>query len=228
MPTVDGTRLMRHVEAFSRWTKHAGTPGELESLRYVERELASYGYAVELLSHDAYISLPGPARIDALGATLPCTTHSFSRASPAEGLEAELVYLGEDSRRAPGAIALFDGIASPAATVRARELGCVGQIHVSPHEHVHDMCISPVWGSPSDAELDRLPSTVAVTVALADGERLKAACAAGPVRVRLFADVDTGWRPTPILVGDLGSSAGAADEPLRSCSAAITTPGTTA
>jgi hypothetical protein len=216
MAEVDGDRLWRHVEAFSRWTKHAGTPGELASLRYVERELAAAGFAVELLHHDAYVSLPGPARIEALDTTLACITHSFSRASAADGLEAEVVDLRADGgrERARGAIALIDGIASPSSTVLARELGCVGQIHVSPHEHVHEMCISPVWGSPSDADLDRLPSTVVVTVALDDGERLHAACAAGPVRARLFADVDTGWRPTPILVGELGSPGGGADEPL--------------
>jgi hypothetical protein len=203
---IDTGRLWAHVEAFSRWTKEAGTPGELASLEYVERELAEAGYAVELLQHDAYISLPGPARIEALGETLPCTTHSFSRATEAAGLEAEVVDVDAHPERAPGAIAILDGIASPASTIRARALGCVGQIHISPHEHVHDMCISPVWGSPSDAELGRLPATVVVTVALAEGERLRAACRAGSVRARMFADVDTGWRSTPILTGDLGDA----------------------
>lgn len=205
---------MRHVRELSRWTKHAGTSGELDSLDYVERQIAGYGYRVERLSHAAYISLPGPARVEALGGTVPCTTHSFSRASPHDGLEAELVDADDGDRDARGAIALVGGIASPASAVRAYERGWVGQIHISPHEHVHDMCISPVWGSPSDAELDRLPPAVAVTVAAEEGARLKEACAAGRVHVRLFAEVDTGWRATPILVAELGTRDGAPDEPL--------------
>lgn len=199
----DPALLWAHVEEFSRWTKHAGTSGELESLRYVEREIASYGYSTQLIAHDAYISLPGPARVEALGRTMRCNTHSFSLGSPADGLAAELVYDGAaaDLR---GKIVLFDGIANPASTVLARERGAAGEIHISPHEHVHEMCISPVWGSPGDSDLGRLPSTVVVTVPFDEGEELKRACAAGPTTARIFAEVDTGWRPTPILVAELG------------------------
>ncbi|HEY1366719.1 MAG TPA: M28 family peptidase [Gaiellaceae bacterium] len=217
-PTLDETlgglsieRLTAHVTEFARWTKHAGTEEELRSLEYVRDEIASYGYRTELLLHDAYISLPGPARVEALGRTLRCNTHSFSRPSPAGGLEAEVVYGDRDVR---GKIVLVDGIASPGSTVAARTRGAVGQIHVSPHEHLHEMCISPVWGSPTDEDVGRLPSTVVVTVPLDEGEELKAACAQGPVRATIHAEVDTGWRDTPILVAELTSPDGGDDEPF--------------
>jgi N-acetylated-alpha-linked acidic dipeptidase len=213
-------RLMAHVEEFARWTKHAGTSEELESLRYVQREIESYGYETELLRHDAYISLPSDARLEALGRTLRCQTHSFSRATPPGGICAEIVYVetgkagGYGDLDVAGKIVLVDGIASPASTVAARERGAVGQIHISPHEHVHDMCISPVWGSPGDDDLGRIPATVAVTVPFAEGEELKSACASGPVTATLHAAVDTGWRQTPILVADLGGPAAGSDEPF--------------
>ena len=71
------------------------------------------------------------------------------------------------------------------------------------------MCISPVWGSPGDDQLDDLPSTAVVTVERETGVRLREALAVGEVVVLLDAAVDTGWRQTPILVGDLAGPRGA-------------------
>lgn len=171
---------MAAVTELARRPKHAGTPEELESLRWIEQELRSYGYETELLLHDAYISLPGAARVEVDGEPVPCITHSFSRPTPPEGLE--------------GTFPVVDGLAMPAALLPGAEV----QIHVSPHEHLHEMCISPVWGSPDDATVARLPSAVVVTVPASAGERVRAAG-----RVRVFAEVDTGWRPTPILIAEL-------------------------
>ncbi|MEN3379762.1 MAG: hypothetical protein V7604_5117, partial [Hyphomicrobiales bacterium] len=103
-----------------------------------------------------------------------------------------------------------DGIASPAVAARARAAGAVGQLHVSPHQHLHEMCISPVWGSPSADTLDRMPATVACTISDADGAALRLALAKSPaLQVTLHAQVDTGWRKTPLLVGDIDGPRGA-------------------
>lgn len=214
---VSAERLAAHVAELGRWTKHAGTRSERESLRYVDDELASFGYAVELIEHEAYVSLPGAARLEALGRFHDCITHSFSR--PASGLAAALVDVGpgDDAHYAAqdvrGKIVLHDGIATPVSTVAARRGGVVGQVHVSPHEYLHEMCVSPVWGSPDDRRLDELPSTTVVSVTCETGEELRRACAAGDVTVLLEAEVDTGWRSTPILVAELERS-GRPDGPL--------------
>ncbi|MBX6350928.1 MAG: M28 family peptidase [Clostridia bacterium] len=217
---LDTDRLWRHVEAIGGYEKHAGTEGELASLRYVEGEMQAYGFQTELLLHDAYISLPGPARLEVEGETLRCITHSFSRPSGPSGVEAEVVYVGsgrpEDFARVDvsGRIALLDGIASPRAAKAASEAGALGQIHISPHEYLHEMCISPVWGSPDDRSRAALPRTVVVTVSLADGERLKERLGSGRLRARLFAQVDTGWRKTPILVADMLRPDAPGDDPF--------------
>ena len=39
--SVSATGLMRHVAEFARWTKHAGTPEELESLKFIRVEFDS-------------------------------------------------------------------------------------------------------------------------------------------------------------------------------------------
>ncbi|MGI4955254.1 MAG: M28 family metallopeptidase [Janthinobacterium lividum] len=209
---VDGGRLMADCAGFARYVKLSGTAPELESLTAVQAALAAAGFRTTMLRHDAYISLPGEARVTVDGAPLTAITHSFSRPSPAGGLSAPVVDLktGSDADFARlaagvrGAIVLVDGIASPAVAARAAAAGAVGQLHVSPHEHLHEMCISPVWGSPSAETLGQLPQTVACTISLAEGAALRARMAAGAApEVVLHAAVDTGWRETPILQADM-------------------------
>ena len=218
---VDGARLMHHMREFARWTKLSGTPDEMRSLRTMQSELDGYGYRTSVVLHDAYISLPGRARVVIDGATPRCITHSFSVSSPPDGLTAELVYVGDgteadfDSHDVRGRIVLVEGIASPGVAHRASRAGAAGQLHISPHEHIHEMCVSPVWGSPSREALAALPRTVVVTIAQADGAALRDRLARGErPRVTLHAEVDTGWRQTPILVAELDAPGAAADGPF--------------
>lgn len=215
---VDGNRLWAHLEAFSKWTKLAGTPGELESLGYVRACLDDYGFATELISHDAFISLPGTAAISVDGERHACITQSFSQPAPAGGLTAPVIDVGDgsgfDDADVRGKIVLIDGIATPAVSQRASRSGAVGQIHICPHEHVHEMCISPVWGSPGLSNLDELPTSVVVTIPLSLGLRIRERLENGEPDIVIEAEVDTGWRKTPILVAALDRNDAAGDEPF--------------
>lgn len=213
--TVSGVELMRHVQAFAGRVKLSGTHEELESFHYLKSQLDGLGFRTRLLAHDAFISLPGPAGVEVGNAALVAITHSFSAPSPAGGLRGLLTDVGEgtaaDFRRSDlaGRIILVEGIASPAVAARASAAGAVGQIHISPQEHLHEMCISPVWGNPSDATRDALPTTVACTVAQSDGLRLRERLVRGEtLEVVLHAAVDTGWRPTPLLEAELDGQGG--------------------
>jgi hypothetical protein len=213
---VDGGVLMRHCEEFAKRVKLSGTAEERASFLYLQKCMAAYGFRTELIDHDAYISLPGASRVAAGGVTYKSITHSFSRPSPAGGLTAALVDLGdgtaEDFARADcrHKIVLVNGIASPAVAARARAAGAAGQLHVSPHEHLHEMCISPVWGSPSGDTIGLMPATVACTISDADGAALRRALAASPtLQATLHAEVDTGWRKTPLLVAEINGPRGA-------------------
>ncbi|MBS7707180.1 M28 family peptidase [Chelatococcus asaccharovorans] len=207
---VDGPLMMRHMRLFDRYTKVAGTPTELESLRYCEGEMKSYGFTTEIILHDAYISIPVRGEVILDGRALRAITHSFSRPSPAAGLTAEVVDLGSGTaadfarQDVTGKLVLIDGIANPAAALRASQAGAAGQIHVSPHEHLHEMCVSPVWGSPTHETVDRLPKTVIVQIPFDEGQALRRRRQEDPsLQVTVHAEVDTGWRKTPILVADL-------------------------
>ncbi|WP_063627795.1 M28 family peptidase [Bradyrhizobium sp. WSM3983] len=208
--------MMRHLEEFSRRVKLSGSREELESFGYLRNQLESYGISTNLVLHDAYISLPGQARI-AIGDWAPdCITHSFSRSSGPRGVGGELIYAGaggpDDFARtdAQGKIVLLEGIANPAASLRASQAGAIGQIHISPAKHLYEMCISSVWGNPTPDQLELLPRTVVLSVRNSDGEALKSRLLNGEaVSAVLTAEVDTGWRKTPMLEANLE-----ADHPL--------------
>ena len=207
---VDGARLMEQVRALSRWVKLSGTPGELEAVHHVEGVLRGFGYRTAILMHDALISLPGDARVAVNGQAIRCITHSHSRPSPQGGLKGELVYLGSGSAAdfaktdVAGRIAVIEGIAKPEQTARASRAGAIGQIHIDPTEYPHEMCISPVWGSPSLETRAELPKTVVVTIRQSDGAALRERLQRSEkLTAEISAAVDTRWVKTPILTAEL-------------------------
>nr|WP_246504904.1 M28 family peptidase [Microvirga antarctica] len=218
---VDGAQLQSHLVEFSRWIKEAGSDGERASLAYVRACLDGFGYSTDLILHDAYISLPREASIEIAGERLACITHSFSQSTLPVGTRGRGIVIGAGapgdfaSTDVQGRIVIVDGIATPPVAMRAAKAGAIGQIHVSPHDHRHEMCISPVWGNPSHETLPNLPVTVVVSVTKTVGEQLKARLMADPdCEISLHAAVDTGWRKTPILVAELPAPAGGMTDPF--------------
>ena len=206
----DRERLMAHITEFARRVKLSGTSEELESFGYLQAQMDGYGYRTQLLSHDAYISLPGAAKVEIDEESLRCITHSMSVSTATAGVSGDLVYVGEGSeadfadKDVAGKILLVDGIATEEVAALASAAGALGQLHVSPNEHLYEMCVSPVWGSPSQHTRANLPTTAICTIAKEDGDRLRTRLANGEkVQARLTAEVDTGWRKTPLLVAEL-------------------------
>lgn len=205
---VDPHSIYADLEEFAKREKLAGTPSEMESFRYLEQRMQSLGYATELIIHDAYISLPGQASLEVGGLRPICITHSFGQAT--SGLSAEIIDLGKWSPDAfqgvdvRGKIVLLEGLAIPMAGVLATRAGAVGLIHISPHEYRHEMCISPVWGNPDPETLSQLPGTVSITVSADDGRAIRERLGeVASLTANITAEVDTGWRKTPLLTAEL-------------------------
>jgi hypothetical protein len=208
--SVDGAGMMRQLAVLAQWMKLSGTEDEAESLRHIQARLDDLGFRTRMLHHDAYISLPGKSTVTVDNAAVPSITHSFSRGSSEGGLTGRLEYVGAGNasdfagRDLRGCIVLVDGIATPPVSRRATLAGAAGQLHISPHEHLHEMCISPVWGNPSSITVEQLPSTVVCSILPSAGDALRERVRSGEQpRVVLDAEVDTGWRKTPILQADM-------------------------
>ena len=212
---VSGPELDRHLRAIARVVRLSGTPEEAEAFDYAEAQLRAFGYDVARHESDALIGYPLRASLDLLGPTpaqITANGYSLSPGTGPGGITAELVHVGAgqerdyDGRDVRGKIVLSDGLAMPGKALAAERAGAVGQVHVN-DEHIHEMCISPVWGTPTPETADLLPKIPAVGIARADGDRLKQAVAQGPVRVRLVTEPFLGWVKIPTLTGDLPGAA---------------------
>ncbi len=106
------------------------------------------------------------------------------------------------SQRAAGKIALVRGLASPGRAWAAQQAGTLGQIWVL-MDHLHNMIVTTVWGTPAPETASRIPATPCLSILGVDGERLRARLASGPLRLRMTTRVRTGWMPIPHLVGEL-------------------------
>lgn len=201
--------MMAHLDEFARWVKLSGSDEEAKSFAYLQSVLDGYGVKTTLLTHEAYISLPGAAALTVGNRQYTCITHSMAQPTGPDGLSAPIIDLGAGAEAdfaahdIAGAIVMLNGMATPAATLRASQAGAAGQIHVSPHEHLHEMCVSPIWGNPGPETAHFLPTTSIVTISAEDGAALREVLAAGPQEARINAEVDTGWRPTPLLVAEI-------------------------
>ena len=105
-------------------------------------------------------------------------------------------------RGAAGKIALVRGLASPGRAWAAQQAGTLGQIWVL-MDHLHNMIVTTVWGTPAPETASRIPATPCLSILGVDGERLRARLASGPLRLRMTTRVRTGWMPIPHLVGEL-------------------------
>lgn len=216
---LDGARMMRVLAECTARVRLSGTPEELESFHGLERAMREAGFSTELILHDAYISLPGRCSVQVGGRELRAITHSMS--TPTPGLTAPLVPAGIGDRAAfaagdfRGCIALVEGIATEEVSVVAHRAGVAGLLHISPTEELYEMCISPVWGSPSLETRGNIPPLPVATIPHAEGQALRARLEGGEaLEATLVTEVDTRWRKTPILVAELGAPGGAPDAPF--------------
>lgn len=205
-------RLMDHVRSIARWVRLSGDDGEAKAFDYIEEQLQAWGIDYERITHPAYISLPGKASLRVeVGATshnVRCITHAMAASTPERGTTAAVVYVGagapENYRDFPtGAIALIDGLATPGNTLNAGRAGATGAIYINGNE-LHEMIVSPVWGSPASDRTNLLAKIPVVSILGEDARPIRAALAeAESVQATIFAEVLTEWREIPLLTAEI-------------------------
>ena len=207
---VSADRLMEYDRTIAQWVRLSGSEEERKAFDYVESLAHDWGLSVERYAPVCLVSLPGPATLTLLdGGEQPrCITHSFSTVTGPAGEEAEVVYLGAGmeadyaGKDVRGKFVLTEGLAGPPKVAPSERHGAAGVISISGPE-IHEMIVSPVWGSPTPETVDRLPSIPHVSIDRASGDLLKERLGRGTLRARITTEVDTGWRPLPVLVATI-------------------------
>jgi Iap family predicted aminopeptidase len=204
---VSDDQLWRHAETLAQWEKISGTPGEQEAAGYLRGELEALGFEVGVHEFDSLLGWPEGATLEVPGGeAVRAITHAFVPSTADTGLEAEVVYAGsEEPADLTGKIALIEGMASPVRVLQANQAGAAGLVFIQ-EDRLHEMCVSPVWGTPTTRTADLLPTAPAVSILREDGERLKRLAENGGLRLRMRTRTFWDWRPTPIVVGQLSGA----------------------
>jgi len=189
----------------------SGTPEEAQAFDFIEQELKGFGYEVNRYASDALIGYPDRATLEIVGATpvvITANGYSLSPSTGPEGITAELIYVGSgmpndyDGVDVQGKIVISDGLAMPGKAMASEHAGAIGQIHIN-DEHIHEMCISPVWGTPIPETAGLLPKVPSVGIARPDGDRLKSLLHGGTVTVKLMTEPYRDWTKIPTLTAEL-------------------------
>ena len=210
------------VEHLSTLDKTSATQGERDAHEYVRAKLGEYGVRYETYEFDSLISHPKEATLKVSSPTqmeVECITHAFSKSTPEEGIEAELVYvpvspsslftglgdLVDEYKKVgvEGKATLMFGVASPAVVWAAQQAGAVAQVHICGGDVLHEMIVTTVWGTPTPESAERIPDITAVSVKRTDGERLVEMAKKGPVKIHLRARSDTRWRRITFTVAEI-------------------------
>jgi Iap family predicted aminopeptidase len=209
--SVSESELVRHTESIAQWVRLSGTPDERRAFDYIREQLEGFGFTTTLHESDALTGYPETSRLEILGpevTIIPSNGYALSPRTTDDGIVGDVVYVGSgrfkdyDGLDVRGKIVLSDGLAMPEKTVAAQQAGAIGQVHIN-DEHIHEMCISPVWGTPTPETSPLLPAVPSVGVAQADGDQLKAALESGNVQLRLVAQPYREWCKIPTLIADL-------------------------
>lgn len=209
---IDQDEIEAHVDALAGLERVSGTVDERQASEYIVETLREYGVRAESNEYEGYISVPESG---AVTVTAPeshelreVITTAFSATTPDAGIHGRVVRvddLGDPAaaeRRIADAIVFTPGLPTAQAVEAAERLGVRALIFESPTEgQLHEMIVSPVWGTPSLGTAGDIPDVPVVEVSQVDGAWLRERLAAGPVEATVRTDVTTKLRTLPCPVG---------------------------
>lgn len=212
---IDPERMDDHLDAFEGLKRHSGTEDEWTASEYVVDTLEEYGVEAELLEYEAYISNPVDAAVEVTAPTQrsidEAITTAFSAATPSAGVHGEVVRVEDLEALAPGSldgkIAFATGLPRPEMVLAAEEADAEALIVESATEgQLHEMIVTPIWGTPSADDADRLPELPVAEITQSDAAWLKDRCEHGPVEASVTTEVTTELATLPCPVGYLPGS----------------------
>ena len=204
--------LAQHVDAFDGTERVSGTDDEWEASEYVVETLREYGCEAELLEFEGYISIPEDGRVDVTAPTRQAfdeaITTSFSASTPPSGVSSEVVRISNvteetvDAADVKGKIAFTTGLPTPEPITLLEAAGAEAVIYQSSNpDHLHEMIVTPVWGTPGLGDEEAIPDLPVVEITSEAGDWLVDRCDEGPVEATVTTEVTTELTTLPCPVG---------------------------
>jgi hypothetical protein len=212
------------VEKLATLVRLSGNDDERRAIAYLTGKLDEYGIPYHLYTPTLFVSWPLGATLRLLddpAFAIQAKTPSMSVSTGGEEREGELVYLptgyardvttifsageiaGED---VAGKVVITEGMPMPAKVADIAAKGAIAAVFVGPGERIHEGICTTIWGSPDLDSMGRQPSIPIIAVNKPQGLRLIERAKAGGARVAFSTNLDTRWRPIPVLVAEIAGS----------------------
>ncbi|MGH2558973.1 MAG: M28 family peptidase [Thermomicrobiales bacterium] len=213
------------VERLSTTIRLSGNEDEAKAIAYLSEKLHEYGVSYDVHHPVLFVSWP-------LGATMrvggddpfdvTVKTSAMSVSTGGEEREGELAYIPSGYARdvtsyfsvgnlgeanLTGKVAITEGMPTPAKVAEIAKRGAIASVFVNPGERIHEGVCTTIWGSPDLDSMDRQPAIPILSVNRPEGQRLIERARVGACRVAFSTNLDTRWRPIPILVAEIRGSA---------------------
>ncbi len=216
-------------------TRLSGSVDERRAFDHLAGRLTTWGIRHELHEPECFISWPVSASVtmtspDGASRMLAAKTPAMSPSTGGAAVEGLAVHLpsryargtddlfasgirSDDGARVTGKVVVTEGLPMPAKVADLQRLGAVAAVFVSPGVRIHEGICTTIWGSPDLDSAGRQPRIPVAEVNRPDGEALIAAIAAGggDLRLGVVTELDTRWRPIPVLVAEIAGT----EEPER-------------
>ncbi|HKS90483.1 MAG TPA: M28 family peptidase [Tepidiformaceae bacterium] len=217
-------RAYRHIEHITTNipSRLAGSPNSHRMADYASETFQKAGLDTRIHKFLGLVSFPEAGRVRVLEPEQrEIEAHTLGHSAVTEGVEGELVYVasGAESEYAgkdvTGKVTLSELSYSPARHEKAYiawKRGSIAQIMMNwgdaNNQAVPFGSMKSAWGNPTPDTLEReMPDIPCVGIARTEGLRLKGLCAAGPVRVRVRAQAENGWKPLSMTSAEFGAEA---------------------
>jgi len=219
---VSAKEVRAHVEHITTAipSRLAGSENARRMAEYSAAALGKVGVEAKIFEMPGLVSFPGKAEMRVLAPaefTIEANTLGHSVPTLADGIAGELIDVasgafGEyEGRDATGKITLSELSYHPARHEKQRIsalMGATGCVMMN-WGHAENTAVpfgsvKPVWGNPTPetfkSEMATLPC---IGIARTAGLKLREMLKAGPVRVWFRANVENGWRPLQITIGEI-------------------------
>ena len=219
---VSAANVKAHIEHITTQipSRLAGSPNGRRMAEYSAEALSKAGVAAKVHQMPGLVSFPEKAEmriVSPVEISIEANTLGHSLPTLPDGISAELMDVASGAfeayqgRDATGKITLSELSYHPARHEKQRisaimgATGCVMMNWGHPENTAVPFgSVKPVWGNPTPetfkSEMATLPC---IGIARTAGLKLREMLKAGPVRVWFRANVENGWRPVQITIGEV-------------------------
>ncbi len=225
--SLSADAVRAHVERITTQipSRLAGSGNARRMAEYSRDALRAAGATAEIHEMPGLVSFPEKGELQVLSPTeiaIEANTLGHSLPTLPEGISGELMDVGSGAfeeyagRDATGKITLSELSYHPARHEKQRIAGLMGSTGCVMMNWGHPEntavpfgSVKPAWGNPTPEALrDEMPTLPCIGIARTAGLKLREMIKAGPVRVRMRANVENGWRPLQITVGEVAAPKG--------------------